>query len=221
MNAVNQYDHLGFPTTLLGLSYNSWTRENIRIILDHYQWRYHSHRKRDLIHELDMLVQEHDLGLEDRGEIFKAIRRGNPLPTCKPRVRNVPHTTLPDRKSTARHALAQKPAQTRTRSQAAAAASTSNTNLTKSRPQVQSSLSKDCVVCYETLNTRTIPQRRITSACNHEPDVCKSCLARSISTQITSKVWDQISCPTCSQRLGFQDVKTFADPDVFTRLVPL
>ena len=228
MNAVNQYDRLGFPTTLLGMSYRSWTRENIRIILDDYQWRYHTHTKRQLMHELDLLVQEHDLDVEDRREIFNAIRRDEPLPRCKPRVRRVPHTTLPDGNSAARRALAQNPAQIRTRSQAAVAASTkttlqapNNTHFTNPGPHVTSRLSKDCVVCYEALSARTVPQRRITSACNHEPDVCRSCLATSISTQFNSKVWDQISCPSCSQRLGFQDVKDFADPDVFTRLGPL
>lgn len=224
MNVLNRYDDLGVPTTLLGMDYSSWTRENIRIILGHYQWRYSSHTKRDLMHELDLLVQEHDLDLEDRREILKAIRRGKPLPRCKPRVRRVPHTTVPDRKSAARRALAQNPAQIRTRSQAALAASTTatlqasnKTTLTNPGPHITSSLFRDCIVCYDALNTQTVPQRRITSTCNHEPDVCRTCLATSISTQFNSKVWDQINCPSCSQRLDFQDVKAFADPDVFTR----
>ena len=228
MDAVNQYDEMGFPTTLLGMSYRSWTRENIRIILDHYQWRYDTRTKLQLMHELDLLIQEHDLDLEDRREIFKAIKSDKPLPRCKPRVRRVPHTTLPDRKSAARQALAQNPARTRTRSRATVAASTTitlqapkNPNSTNPGRPVTSNLSKDCVVCYGTLNERTVPHRRITSACNHEPDVCRSCLATSISTQFNSKVWDQISCPSCSQRLGFQDVRAFAEPDVFTRLGPL
>ena len=75
MNAVNRYDHLGFPTTLLSISYESWTRENIRIILDHYQRLYYTCTKLHLMHEFDLLVQEHDLDLEDRREIFKVIRR--------------------------------------------------------------------------------------------------------------------------------------------------
>ena len=228
MDAVNQYDLLGFPTIVLGMSYSSWTITNIRIILDHYQWRYDTHKKLHLMHELALLVQEHDLDHEDRREILKAIRKDKPLPRCKPRVRRVPHTTLPDGKSAAHRALAQNPAQTQTRSQAAVAASTTtnlqapnNTSSTNPGPHVMSNLSKDCVVCYETLNARTVPQRKTTSACNHEPDVCRSCLATSISTQFNSKVWDQISCPSCSQRLGFLDVKAFADSDVFTRLGPL
>ena len=151
-----------------------------------------------------------------------------PLPRCKPRFRRVPHTTLPDGKSAARRALAQNPAQTRTRSQAAVAASTTSTlqasnniNFTNPRPRFTSRLSKDCIVCYEALNARTVLQRRITPACNHEPDVCRSCLAMSISTQFNSKVWDQISCPSCIQRLGFQDMKAFVGSDLFTRFGPL
>ena len=232
MATADRYHHLGVPTSLLGMSSHTWRSTQIQIILDHYQWRYSTRgsarTKLQLMHELDLLVQEYDLDIDDRREILKASKLGNPLPRRKTRVRRVPHTALRDGKSAGRGARAGHHARTSRRSQAAAAASTTttlqapnNTSSTNPGPHVTSSLSKDCVVCYETLNAQTVPQRRITSACNHEPDVCRSCLATSISTQFNSKVWDRISCPSCSQRLDFQDVKAFADPDVFTRLGPL
>ena len=75
----------------------------------------------------------------------------------------------------------------------------------------------DCVVCFEGLGPKNAPQRKIASACDHEANVCLSCLSQSIATQFASKVWDQINCPSCSARLEHQDVRAFADAEVFER----
>lgn len=208
MSTTSPCDHRGVPTTLLGMSYRSWTGTQIQIILDHYQWQYDqiTRSKQNLMHELDLLIQEHDLDIQDRRDILNALKRGDPLPRRKSRVRRVPHSALPDRKAIARRERAQNRAQTRA--------------FTDPSHKSASALPRDCTVCFETLNPQTIPERRITSSCSHEPDVCRSCLATSIATQLDSKVWDHIDCPTCGQRLGFQDVKEFADHEVFERLEP-
>ena len=214
------------------MSYHSWTCTQIQIILDHYQWQYGKiiRSKQNLMHELDMLIQEHDLDIQDRRDILNALKHGDPLPERKARLRRVPHTALPDRKAIARRERAQNRAQTRTTSQPTVAANTpatqqasGDTAFTDPSHKVGSALFKDCncIVCFETLNPQTIPERRITSSCSHEPDVCRPCLATSIATQLNSKVWDHIDCPTCGQRLGFQDVKAFADHEVFGRLEQL
>ena len=220
MTIEHEYGRLGVPTTLLGMRFNVWTRHQIEVILDHYQWRYDKMKrtKIHLMHALDMLVQEHGLDTDDRREIFKASRRGNPLPRCKPRIHRVSHTALP---RTARRASARKPHQTQKTSQPAVEATVAATHQAPYYPGAARNIPRECVVCFETLNAQTVPERRITSSCNHEPDVCRSCLATSISTQFDSKVWDQINCPTCDQRLDFQDVKAFAPLDVFARLESL
>ena len=229
MSITDRHSRLGVPTILLGMSYRSWTGTQIQTILDHYQWRYGTitRTKQNLMHELDLLVQEYDLDIQDRRDILDAVRRDEPPPERKPRVRGVPHLPLPDRKAVARRKSARNQAKTRTTSQPAVAATTpatlqapGNTAFTDSTPNVPSALPKDCVVCFETLNPQTIPQRRITSSCSHEPDICTSCLAMSIATQLDSKVWDHIDCPSCGQRLDFQDVKAFADHEVFGRSEP-
>ena len=78
---------------------------------------------------------------------------------------------------------------------------------------------RDCSICLESQSLQRFPNRSITSACNHAPDVCLTCLATSIETQISSKLWDQIDCPMCSQRLQYTDVKKFASSVVFGRYV--
>lgn len=222
MSTTEHYRRLGVPTIMLGLNYRSWTMTQIRSILDHYNWknRATARTKLDLMHELDLLVQEYDLNIKDRIKILDALDRGDSLPRPKPRVRRVPHPTFPDWKAAARRKSARNQARTGTTSQSAVAAP-NNTALTKLSPNIASALPVDCVVCLETLNAQNIPKRKITSTCDHEPDVCKSCLTTSISTQLDSKVWDQIDCPSCGQRLDFRDVKAFADPVVFARLEPL
>lgn len=74
-----------------------------------------------------------------------------------------------------------------------------------------------CAVCFEHLNPQNFPDRKTTVTCSHEPNVCRPCLSTSISTQFTSKVWNQIDCPTCGERLNFQDVKDFAESEIFER----
>ena len=86
-------------------------------------------------------------------------------------------------------------------------------------PLVSRRVAIDCTVCLESLEASAFSERNITAACNHEPNVCLACLAKSITAQFTSKIWDHIDCPACGQRLDFMDVKAFADPVVFERQV--
>lgn len=204
MSTTEQYRRLGIPTRLLGLSHGSWTIGNIRLILNHYKQKCDKiiPTKLNLMHELHLLVQEYDLEIKDRMEILNASKRGEPLPRRKPKVRKVPHPTFPKRKDLAR---ARNQAQAKTASQVIG-------------PNVADLTSRDCAVCFETLNPQNTPKQKTTSSCNHEMDVCISCLTTSISTQLDNKVWDHIDCPTCAQRLEFQDVKAFADPVAFGRL---
>ncbi|CAF9943493.1 MAG: hypothetical protein ALECFALPRED_000493 [Alectoria fallacina] len=226
MSATEHYRRLGAPTTLLGLSHHSWTRTDIRLILDHYKWNYGAitKTKLNLMHELHLLVQEYDLEKADRTEIFNVRRNGESLPRRKPRVRKVPHRPFPDWKAIARSNIARNQAGAGTTTQPTAAAIIAAAPLmrgdavfTAPMLNVASALPADCVVCFETLGPQNTPKRKITSSCNHEPDVCRPCLTTSISTQFNGKVWDQIDCPACGQRLEFQDVKAFADSVVFGR----
>ena len=221
MSAAEEYRRFGVPTTLLGLNQKAWRRTGIRLILDHYKWKYEAiiQTKINLMHELHLLVQEYDLDKKDRNQIFNAHKSGVPLPQRKSRARRVPHPAFPDSKATARGHVSRNQAKAKAKSQPAIQAR-KDAILESPRPEVANALPQDCVVCFETLSPQNTPKRKITSLCNHEPDVCKSCLTTSISTQFNSKVWDQIDCPTCGQRLGFQDVKTFADSLVFGRSVP-
>lgn len=74
-----------------------------------------------------------------------------------------------------------------------------------------------CKVCLESLGMEQFPGQKLTLACDHEATVCQSCLATSISTQLSSKTWDQISCPDCGAGFEHQDIKESADEETFQR----
>ena len=230
MSITGYYSSLDVPTTLLGLKCRSWKRSQIRLILDHYSWKWDSNfsTKIDLTHQLHLLVQEYELDRRDRKRIFNAHKRGEPLPPRKPRVRRVRRPPYPVLNDVSDLRSAQRQARARTTSQPMLVPTnldilqaTKNHSSTKSRPNAASFSPADCEVCFETLNGQNTPKRKTTFSCSHEPNVCRSCLATSIATQVNNKVWDQIDCPSCGQRLHFRDVKKFADPIVFERLESL
>ena len=92
-------------------------------------------------------------------------------------------------------------------------------NVDSSSPSNENAPTPDqhCTVCLESFEAKQFPERKLTLACDHEPSVCRSCLATSISTQLSSKIWDQINCPDCGAGLEHQDIKDFANEETFQR----
>ena len=217
MSTTEQYRLLGVPTTLLGLGHRSWTKRHIRLVLDHYRWNYQAitETKLNLMHELDLLVQEYGLRPADRKSILNSSKKGK-IPPRRPRVRRVPHPKFPPSEVVGRRYPSR--SQTQAGTKTAAPKACKDSIITASTPELANDLPRDCVVCFDTLTPHNTPKRKITFSCDHEPDVCTICLSTSISTQFTSKVWDQIACPTCGERLEYQDVEEFADSVVFGRL---
>ena len=74
-----------------------------------------------------------------------------------------------------------------------------------------------CHVCCEVQFSDLFPSRLPTSTCKHAMEVCRLCLEKSIAEQMAQKIWDQIDCPTCSERMGFFDVKEFANTVTFEK----
>lgn len=228
------YREAGVPGTILDKHHTSWTMEQIRDILHFYGVGGRvvaastNLTKLELMRRLAPLVEERGLTRFDRLEIARYSRggggrAGGPRPPQKPvvlrttasggnhdtrilaEVKQSPPTT-PSNDETAQQ-LAQPTWSTNEPPEAVSARDV--TGAEASNPP--------CAVCFEDLSTQTSPDRKITNSCSHELDVCRPCLSRSISTQFTSKVWNQIDCPTCGERLDFHDVKDFAESEIFER----
>ena len=219
------YRQAGVPSSLLDCSYKCWQRAHLRAVLGHYgrTWR-HRASKLELMAELHRLLQERRLTWRDKKRILAARKNAlsgcDPLPREEPSIqtfgRGIDHngpgagveegngSSSAQRKSIAHDTLF-------------------NRSIVDGQEQFNvtipesSSVQLDCVVCFEGLGPNNAPQRRITSTCDHEPNVCLSCLRQSIETQFTSRRWDQIDCPSCSARLDHQDIQAFADVEVFRR----
>lgn len=80
-----------------------------------------------------------------------------------------------------------------------------------------STLKRDCLVCVESRSLRHFPKRPPTGTCQHEINTCKRCLRHWINSEFGAKVWDQMSCPECGIKMGYDDMKAFAPSDVFKR----
>lgn len=175
---------------------------------------------------LNRLVHDYDLDRFDRLGILSAYARGDALPPRKPKistvtsvsavketfsVKNVPSVKrVPDVKRVPR---VTKVASVKKKK----VASVKKVSSVKKVARVTKVSGFDCIVCLEALEITAFPKRKTTAACSHKPDVCLQCLSNSIATQFTDKMWDQIDCPSCGQRLEFIDVKAFANSAVFER----
>jgi hypothetical protein len=71
------------------------------------------------------------------------------------------------------------------------------------------------VVCTEDFLPSAFPH--ITSMCEHEPGVCRACIAECIQGELDTRGWDQISCPECRELLNHAEVTKYADADTLER----
>ena len=74
-----------------------------------------------------------------------------------------------------------------------------------------------CVVCAEDFSPSRRPPSWISKTCQHQPSTCMKCVARCISNDLDSKIWNQIKCPECDATLIYEDIKRLADPHTFAR----
>ena len=98
-------------------------------------------------------------------------------------------------------------------------APTSQRGTEPSTPQIIHATNHECLICYDSFDTVKTPMRQPTSTCEHEVNICTSCLSASISSQLETKLWTRISCPAsaCDKLLGYDDVQEFAEPRIFAR----
>lgn len=80
----------------------------------------------------------------------------------------------------------------------------------------------DCSVCMKSLPLQEFPVALVTSTCllefhraADESFICKSCINDSIQAQLDTSTPDRVHCPLCSELMTYDDVKRWAEHDVF------
>lgn len=76
---------------------------------------------------------------------------------------------------------------------------------------------RDCAVCTDSRAEHHFPERPPTSKCDHAANTCKRCLRKWTTTQLETKMWNEIGCPECGARLQYDDMKESAPRHVFRR----
>ena len=74
-----------------------------------------------------------------------------------------------------------------------------------------------CIICVEDFSNNVTRPAWISQACAHQPSVCSACIAKSIKSDLETRIWDQIRCPECQISLIYEDIKRLADPATFER----
>lgn len=79
-------------------------------------------------------------------------------------------------------------------------------------PEVLSG-SLECAVCTDTKPVTDFPRAAITKTCAHAPTTCTACVAASIRSDLSTKLWSEVRCPECRAPLDYDDVQRYADAD--------
>ncbi len=211
MVGILDYAREGIPPSLLGCSYRSWQRVELRIILDHYGREYRPRAsKLELMRSLYLLTRRHPLTRRDKRHILFAHRRERSrsrntfvaIPVTDITQNGDDSTSDDDTNEAEDSTETEQPGNFRT--------------IDEDRDDAEES-GETCTVCYEKLNESNLPKQSNTSACQHKRDVCRQCIETSITTQLHDKEWDQIGCPSCGERLNYHDVRSHARKADFER----
>ncbi|KUJ11963.1 uncharacterized protein LY89DRAFT_653517 [Mollisia scopiformis] len=82
---------------------------------------------------------------------------------------------------------------------------------------IQTNVPTSCIICIEDLTPTLSPPPFITPSCTHQPSLCTSCLSKCITTGLTTKPWNQLTCPECPVPLTYPDIRRHATPSTFAR----
>lgn len=74
----------------------------------------------------------------------------------------------------------------------------------------------ECQVCFEFRRKSSFS--KITANCDHELNICESCVRKHIASQLDSKIDVEIDCPfdECDQKLSNDEIKNISE-ELFER----
>ena len=84
------------------------------------------------------------------------------------------------------------------------------------RPSIPST-NPMCGVCWDQVAVEDFTQGKLMLKYEHETNVFRSCLAQSITAQLDSKPWNQLTCPLCTIKIDGNIVEKFAPSYTISR----
>ncbi|KAH6667330.1 hypothetical protein B0J14DRAFT_443098, partial [Halenospora varia] len=75
----------------------------------------------------------------------------------------------------------------------------------------------DCDVCLENLDSTSFYNRKLEIRCGHLKRVCVNCVQNWISSTLEANGPVNICCPLCPQELRYDNIRSLAAIDTFTR----
>ena len=217
MTTLQDYAATGVPSRQLGRTFREWNQNDIDTILSYFGVHHQNRRsergrnKLEMLRKLHRVTKEHKLTEADAQSILSGRGLDRPVSDIPTPVISKTSRSYPPQDNAPYGRL--------NRGSTISDSTTStNSNHAFERTH-KTSNERECAICLESLPLLDFPVRDITSSCNHEPNICASCLSKSIATQFTTKAWNIIDCPTCSQRLDYADVMNFADNATFEKCV--
>jgi hypothetical protein len=72
------------------------------------------------------------------------------------------------------------------------------------------SIDPTCAVCWDRVAVDEFIHSKLVNECEHEANVCRSCLAQSITAQLDVRRWNQLTCPLCPAKLDSNMVEKYA-----------
>ena len=226
----NQTQGVDQNATALGLSYKRWTINDLIVVLNHYNSYWGQNLPKNvLMTRVNYLAEQHGLTAQDRIDILDAHRKGLALPPAKraiyqdidgidkPSGTNVEQgCAQADGHLPPHHRIIREHERSKEASINKSDATISAPDSSENTISEVDKCSSTCLVCYEDLAEPDLAHKP-TTTCEHRANVCRACLAKHIALELNSKTWDEILCPHCNEHLIYDDIKQFADLQVFER----
>lgn len=73
----------------------------------------------------------------------------------------------------------------------------------------------NCQVCLEDLPLTEFSSNAITRGCDHEPEVCISCVRQHVEMHMQGNTVDTLACPLCDELMSSEDVQLWATQELF------
>ena len=86
------------------------------------------------------------------------------------------------------------------------------------RPARRAPAFRGCGICIGSFESHHFPtQSELPATCAHCDTTCKTCIGRSLASDIDNKPFEKVGCPVCRRRWNYSYIKQFSTKHVMSR----